>query len=314
MNKATDAALEAMDVYFSQHPDPQMDLHRARLRGIIRAYGERWNKDSELYNVLAVEELMMAPIKSLDTGKDSGFIAGGKIDAVIQENVGGKSLMVLDHKFLSTAFTPEKAEHLTIDGQPSQYAYLCWSEGIKVSHVMWDSIVKSLHRKGKDESWGHLEDRVFDIYCEDKDRFSRYKVPIVKDNVVEYLVELYHWAKELGAESKGAVHLKSRSHCFEYNRPCQYLGLCTGYGDVNDGTWRRVGSEHKELTLPEGVNPFQIITNSRLKTYQTCRQLHHYRCNEGLEKIKAENEEALYVGSAGHQGLEAYWTEIAKSK
>ena len=314
MNKATQAALWAMDDFFKKNPDPQQPLHRARLRGIIRAYGERWEADKDLYSVLAVEELMMAPILS-DTGKDSGFMAGGKIDVVIKENVGGKNLVILDHKFLSSAFTPEKAEHLTIDGQPSQYAFLCWSEGIKVTHVMWDVIVKSLHRKGKNETYSELEDRIFSIYSEDRERFGRYKVPVIKDNVAEFLSELHDWAREIGLEAKGSRHLKSRGHCFEFSHPCRFLGVCTGYSDVTDTEkWKVVGPKHNELELPKGVNPFNIITNSRVKSYQTCRQKHHYEYNMGLVKLNEVQEEPLFVGSAGHVGLEAYWQTIAKGE
>lgn len=313
MNKPTQEAIKALDEFFNGKKSEGNELHYRRLRAIIRAYGERWANDVNNYSVLAVEELMLAPIKSLESGKDSGFVAGGKIDGVIQEKIGSNNLIVLDHKFLSSAFTPEKAEHLIIDGQPSQYAYLCWSEGIKVTHVLWDSIVKSLHRKGGSETWQGFEDRVFEVYREDKDRFARHKVPIIKENVVEYLDELYDWAKEIGLEAKGSKHLKSRGNCFEYNSPCSYLGVCTGFSDPNDSSkWKIVGTEHAELELPEGTSPFKVLTNSRVKTYQSCRQKHHYRYNMGLQKIEENKSEPLFVGSAGHMALEAYWQAVAK--
>jgi len=310
MNKPTEQALITLDKYFKDNPDHDAMLHRARLRAIIRAYGERWLNDVGNYKVHSVERLMMAPINSMDNGKDSGFIAGGKIDAIIEENLGGNNLIVLDHKFLSSAFTPEKAQHLTIDGQPSQYAYLCWANGIKVTHVLWDVIVKSLHRKNKNETWEAFEERVYVIYSEDKDRFGRYKVPVIKDNVAEYLDELYHWSKEIGLEAKGNIHLKSRGHCWEFNSACSYLGLCTGYSDENDGTWERKGTDHAELPLDKDVDPFKIITNSRIKSYQTCRQKHHYNYNLGLKKIKPDYSEPLAVGTAGHAALEDYWKVI----
>jgi hypothetical protein len=310
MNNPTTEALLALDKYFKANPDNDAMLHRARLRAILKAYGERWSNDVGNYEVLAVEKLMTAPIKSLDNGKDSGFIAGGKIDVIVKERVGNNNLIVLDHKFLSTAFTPEKAQHLTIDGQPSQYAYLCWCEGIKITHVIWDYIVKSLHRKNRNETWEAFEDRVFKIYMEDPDRFGRYKVPVVKDNVAEYLNELYHWAKEIGLEAKGDIHLKSRGHCWEYNQACTYINLCTGYGDENDGTWVKSGTEHSELPLDKSVDPFKIITNSRVKSYQTCRQKHHYLYNMGLKKIKKDYSEPLEVGTAGHEALQKYWETI----
>ena len=314
MNKLTESALLAMDKFFLANKDENTLLHRARLRAIVRAYGQRWANDSELYEALEVEKLLLGKIVSMDSGKDSGFTAGGKIDAIIKERVGSKNLIVLDHKFLSTEFTPEKAQHLTIDGQPSQYAYLCWANGIEVTHVLWDAVVKSLHRKGKNESYESLEERIYGIYIEDNSKFSRFKVPVIKDNIAEYLNELYHWAKEIGMESKGNVHLKSRGHCFEFNRACKYLGICTGYSDSNDGTWNSGGTNHAELVLDKDINPFTILTNSRLKEYQTCRTKHHLHYNLGLSKIKEETEEPLFVGTAGHHGLQAYWETIASGQ
>ena len=312
MNKATQAALDSMDKWFKSNPDPQQPLHRARLRGIVKAYGERWSKDAGNYEVIEVEKLLMAPIKSLDkSGKNSIFTASGKIDVIVQEKVGGKNLLIMDHKTASSVHSPEKDEHLMISSQPSQYAYLCWANGLKPTHLLWDRVLKSLHRKGKSESYDELEQRVFEIYMGDASKFTRSKIPIIKDQIARHVADLYDWAQEIFFESKLQDHLRSTGNCFSFNTPCEYLGVCTGFSDPEDeNIWKKTGPSHAELDLPKNINPFNILTNSRLSMYQSCRQKHEYRYNQGLTKIGAENNENLHIGSAFHSGMEAYWISI----
>jgi hypothetical protein len=149
----------------------------------------------------------------------------------------------------------------------------------------------------------------------DPSKFTRSKIPIIKDQISKHITDLYDWSKEIGLEAKGANHLRSTGNCFSFNTPCEYLGVCTGFSDPDDETvWVKTGSKHAELDLPAGINPFKIITNSRLSMYQGCRQKHEYRYNQGLTKIGAENNENLHVGSAFHAGMEAYWITIKGEK
>jgi hypothetical protein len=315
MNKATEAALWAMDDWFQLNPDPQQPLHRARLRGIIKAYGIKWEADSANYEVIEVEKLLMAPIKSLDTGKDSGFTASGKIDVILREKRGGKSMLIMDHKSASSAHSPEKDEHLMISSQPSQYAYLCWANGLKPTHLLWDRVLKSLHRKGKNETYDELEYRIQDIYMGDPSKFTRSKIPIIKDQVARHVSDLYDYAKEIDLESKGNNHLRSTGNCFSFNTPCMYLSCCTGFSDPDDtSVWKRTGPRHQELELSSDIDQFKILTNSRLNCYQGCRQNHAYRYNEGLVKINQENNENLFIGSAFHSAMQAYWEVLRDEK
>jgi hypothetical protein len=311
MNDATLAALYSMDEWFKQNPDPQQPLHRARLRAIIKAYGIKWEADSSNYEVIEVEKLLMAPIKSLDTGKDSGFIASGKIDVILREKRGGKSMLIMDHKTASSTHSPEKDEHLMISSQPSQYAYLCWANGLKPTHLLWDRVLKSLHRKGKNETYDELEQRILEIYMADTSKFTRSKIPIIKDQVARHVSDLYNYAKEIDLESKGNNHLRSTGNCFSFNTPCEYLSCCTGFSDPEDeNVWKKTGPNHAELDLPMGTDQFKILTNSRLTMYQGCRQKHEYRYHQGLSRIGSENNENLHVGSAFHHGMQAYWETI----
>lgn len=346
-----ETALEAMDsLYFSKNDVPNKQVIRARTRAMVRAYDFVWLEKSNGYYVRGAERLLMGPLRNLETGRDSGYIAAGKLDIILQEKSARKRLLVLDHKFLGQGFDDDDIEHLLVSGQQNQYAYLGIPNGIRFQGAIWDIIVKSKHiprkesiLKGKPEriagrksvvdgveyakgdiipatpdvvtpgeTMDEFEERVFQLYCEDPTKyFARPEVPVIESNIANHIHEVYLWTKELDMDSKGDNHLRNPDACMEYNRPCSYLGLCSGRSHEEDGTWKHGARIHNELDLEKGVDPFKIITNSRLKMFRTCRLKHHRKYNLGLVKIEENIDEALFVGSAGHVGLEYWWKQIA---
>lgn len=357
-----DAALEAVEKYFSASKREDKLVIRARVRAMLRAYDQVWGGASDNYEVLGVEKNWLAPLKSLLTQKDSGYFAGGKLDVILKEKVNRKRLLIMDHKFLAYEFDQDDIEHLLVAGQQNQYAYLGWANGAAFEGAIWDIIVKSLHVPRKEssrivtaakpertlsrawtdpatgikhlkgtvmpavvevrettpaETMDEFEERVYKLYCENwEKRYARPSVPVIKQNIADHIQELYHWTKELDVDSRSDVHLRNTEHCKMFNRPCEYLGICSGKSDKNDeSVWIQRGTVHAELELPANVSPFKVITNSRMAMYKGCRLKHHYRYNLGLAKANEEEiDETLYVGTAGHIGLEFYWRAVAANQ
>lgn len=315
------AALEALDAYIagdSSHPDRLLIRHR--VRSMLRAYGAIYSDDAEKYEVHAVERLRLAPLKNLLNGKDSGYLAAGKIDLIVKEKTGRQQLIIVDHKNVSHALDDARIEHLLFDGQGCQYGYLELANGVRADAFMHDVLCKTAHepyKTGKTrkiaETLEEFEERLLGVYLDDpKKYFARTRVPLLKSNVAAHVDELYHWTKELDMDSKCDTHLKNPEACFDYNRPCKYLGLCSGRSHEEDGTWARKEKMHAELELPDGVDPKLLITISRMKLFRQCRLKHDRQYNKGLVKLNEKAEDALYLGSASHKGLEAYWQAIGK--
>lgn len=345
-----EAGLAAMDsLYFATHDLPNKPTIRARIRGMLRAYDKVWAEDNKKYIVRGAERLLMGPLKNLENMKDSGYIQSGKLDLILEERAGRRRLVISDHKWLSSGFDDDDIEHLLVSGQQNTYAYLGFVNGIKFEAAMWDILVKSQHVPKKEsilkgspsriagrkstvngveykkgdvipavpdtvtpgETIGEFEERVYQIYCENPAKyFARPEVPVIKDNIASHMHEAYMWTKELDIDSKSDTHLRNPDACMTYNRACSYMGLCSRRSHEEDGSWTTKEKVHEELDLPAGVDPHRVVTNSRLGCFRLCRLKHHRRYNLGLIKIKPAAEESLFVGSAGHVGLEWYWKMI----
>lgn len=147
-----DRALEALDGYIATNKHPDSAVLRARLRAMIRAYSFVWAGQEDQYEVLAVEQLLLAPLVNLVNKKESDYLAGGKLDVILREREGRKRLLLSDHKFLGFSFDDSDIQHLMIAAQPLEYGYLAFANGKKLDDAMWDVIAKPSHIPRKESS------------------------------------------------------------------------------------------------------------------------------------------------------------------
>ena len=97
-----------------------------------------------------------------------------------------------------------------------------------------------------------------------------------------------------------------------YGSPCKYLGICSGHDEPDSNNWQKRDLVHIELPELEGDGR-DVLTNSRIRTFQTCRRKHFYQYDIGSERINEEEREALYFGSCFHAALAA-WLLAQKEK
>lgn len=334
-----DTGLAALDSYiYANKSYPGALVIRARIRASLRVYDRFWSdpgleNNNHEFTVLGAEELLTGPVTSLATGKATDYTAAGLLDVRIKDrnNLHG----ILDHKNLADAFESEDIEHLHIDGQPNQYAWLEHLNGVRINFAIWDVLCKTSHRLYQEktttrkpskkepngavtvtpaETLEAFEERLVEVFSENpKKYFARERIVIQKSNVIEHAQELYAWTRLLDSAKKTGNHLRNTEACFEYNRPCEYLGLCSGRTNMLDPEkWERARTTHAELDLPIGIDPALVITNSRIKVFKSCMRKHDFKYNLGLRRVGKPVEEPLYLGSASHKALEAYWLQLGK--
>lgn len=348
-----EAGLDSLDGYLSDKEAPNKSVIKARVRAMGRAYDKVWAEDNQKYSVVAIEKLLIGPLKNLENMKDSGYLMAGKLDLILKEKYGRKRTICMDHKTLSSGFDDDDIEHLLISGQQCQYAALGWTNGIKFDAAIWDVCCKSLHVPRKEsiakgspsriagrkttvngveyvkgqvvpatpdtvtpgETMEEFEERVYGIYTDSPSRFfARPEVPVIKDNIISHMHELYLNVKELDLDAKSDIHLKNPDSCYMYGRYCEYLGLCSGRSHEQDGTWTTKDQLHPELEVPNGVDPRSLISNSRMACYRACRLKHFRKFNQGLVKIKEPHNDALFTGSAFHHFMEIYYKIIMETQ
>ncbi len=135
--------------------------------------------------------------------------------------------------------------------------------------------------------------------------------------------ELFEYARELWQHSQDLLHdrgeLKERSKklnqkvdpvrnsgaCMLYGSACKFLGICSGYDSIDSDKW--VDKKHIHNELPEIDEGLDVLTNSRIRCFQTCRRKHYYEYELARERVDEEEKEALFFGNLWHHAQEAWW-------
>lgn len=345
MDDQLQIALDAVDISAATSQSESSPLIRAKVRGLLRGYHERWKH--ERWNVLSVEQTYVSDLTNVDTSRKSRtFAIAGKLDALVERNGG---TWVIDHKTTSEDIADPNAPYwrqLAIEGQVTHYMLLQWMHGVKPEGAIWDVVVKPsispkkipkaereaavkgmpyfgysltngekivLANGEERESFAMYEARLaHDCITERPDRyFQRRQVPRLDGDILEYARELWQHSQDMlytrGECKDGHLPPRNSGACLLYNRPCNFLGICSGYDNPQSDKWQRKEHQHSELGKLD--TSLDVLTNSRIRCFQTCRRKEYYQYQLGIERADDDND-ALWLGSLFHVGMEAwlnYW-------
>ena len=321
----------------------------AMMRGMLRAYDRIWWSHTNDLEVLSIEETYWCRLYNLDTNRRSRkFVLSGKLDKVVRE---GDQIVLYDHKTTSSKIGADSDywRVLQVEGQPRQYEILLRANGIEVDRVVWDVVRKPQIRPKKiasaarasvletrkyydsdvsDETHEDLrtmkleyenpemfELRVYDtVYRDPTEYFARRSIPNLKDDLYVHNQNMWDLSQSIVTARKRYDEHKRHTYnagaCFQWGTPCRYLGICEGSDSPDSGNWKKA-EVHPELDIDEIDIDKEVLTNSRLKCFQTCQRKHHFRYELGLEKHDAKDGEALFFGTVWHHVMDAYWAEVS---
>lgn len=338
MTPALRAGLEAITANSSGADD----LVAAKCRGLLRGYDARWFESTHQYRVLSVENEMFGPLYNPGTKATSRtFNLGAKIDVRAER---GTRNIVIDHKTCSEDIEDPVSAYwrrLMIEAQPTHYMLLEWLNGHKIDEGMWDVVRKpgispknltkaevadaimmrnykgyrltdtdvlDLQRTGR-ESFLLYEARLAEDCTKVRPAyyFQRRHVVRMDDQVISHARDLWDWSQEIITARRTGRWGKNERACMQYNRPCKFLGICSGFDSPDSNKWTRKEQVHSELVTINGDGR-DVLTTSRLGTFKTCRYQHYLEYEVGLERIDEEEREALYTGTLWHYGLNAWWS------
>lgn len=151
--------------------------------------------------------------------------------------------------------------------------------------------------------------------------FQRRKVPRLDAEIREYGIELWGHAQDILLARNSGRHPRNSGACFTYNSPCKFLGVCSGYDTIDSEKWIQKDWVHNELPVlnsyPETLAPARgtdVLTNSRVRCFQTCRQKHYFQYELGVEKLDEEEKESIFFGTMMHDALEQYFLALQKQQ
>jgi hypothetical protein len=318
-------------------------LMRAKLRGLMRGYDARYQKQD--ISVLEIEQTITSDLFNPGTGaKSRSFIMAGKKDVLLEE--AGK-LWLMDHKTCSEDIADPDASYwrqLVIEGQHQHYALLEHLNGRRIEGAIWDvtrkpSIsprqitkadqaamsatklyfgarvstedVQEVRETGR-ENYSLYEARiVFDAtQTRPEWYFQRYRVARLDNELLEYAGELWGHTQELLIARRENRWPRNSGACMNYGHPCKFLGICSGHDTPDSANWQRKPWVHLELpSLSEDGNGSDVLTNSRVRCFQTCRRKHYYDYEIGIDRSEPEEAESLTFGTLWHEALAEYFEQ-----
>jgi len=330
-------ALDVINKVVEKDDEPAHRLVAAKCRGLMVGYDIRWH-DAD-WQAVSLEEEYELPLINPNTGRRSrNWTQAGKFDGIIERD---SRSYLLEHKTTSEDISDPNAPYwrrLVIDSQVSGYVLANWQSGRKLAGTVYDVIKKPgirpkniskadqkvLRTEGTycgfqvDELQRGLECEDYDLYAlrlvrdtfdNPEKYFQRRSVPRLDDEIVEHAAEMWDIAKAIQEASRTQRHYRNSSACMQYGTPCEYLGLCSRHDTPNSDRWVRAERVHSELPQLDGDGR-SVLTNSRVKCFQTCRQKHYLRYELGLRRTDEDQREALFFGDLFHRALEAWWSSF----
>lgn len=337
------AALNAIDDALGASPDESRLLIAAKVKGLLAGYDARWRDAG--YRATAIEQLLESDLYNPETHRRSRtFRLAGKLDVIA--DYGGRRVL-FDHKTTSQDIADPNSPYwrqLVVEGQVNHYYLLAWLNGQKFDYAVWDVVKKpgiSPKKLSKAERASVVaEGRYFGGVVSNEERqqlaggeeretlamytcrlahdctverpdwyFQRRSVPRLDSEIFEYAGEVWDHGQDMLAARK-KLPPRNSGACMLYGSPCKFLGICSGHDTPDSDKWRKKEQVHAELTIDGDGR--DVVTNSRIRCFQTCRRKHYYEYELGIERQDEEEREALYFGSLWHAGLNCWWSHYFK--
>ena len=313
-------------------------LAAAKVRALVTGYHEHWK--SSPYEVLTVEETFQLPIVNPETGRSSRtFVQGGRFDLMVEFD---RRTWMVEHKSASEQIDDPAAPYwkrLAIDQQVSMYALSNWQSGRKLDGTIYDVIRKPTIRP-KQITKADVKILLADhLYCgfdvtdgevavsaaidyretpylyglrllrdclDDAAKYyQRRPIPRLDNEILEWAKELWQVAQDIRKTQASGGHYRNSGACMMWGRPCDFLGICSGYDTPDSDKWKKRDNAHPEVSFGSDT-----LTHSRIRCYQTCKRMHHYKYDLQLERVDEETAEALTFGRLLHEALEVYYLSL----
>lgn len=349
MGRPLEASFEYLRPYLVSN-DPTEELTAAKIYGLLVGYDERW-QDAP-YVIQDMECILSSDLYNPATGRKNRFFQSvGKIDVRAIDQVTGEKVLI-DHKTSSQEISDFAApfwKQLVIEGQINHYLLLEWLQGQKVDYALWDVIRKpSIAPKvlSQRDAAAVINSKMYFDFALDTIEterfegnelretplmysarladdcrnvrpdfyFQRRKVPRLDKEIYEYGVELWGHAADIREARKTGRHPRNSGACFTYGTPCRYLGICSGYDTPDSERWTKAEWVHPELPILNNGQGTEYLTNSRIRTFQTCRQKHYFQYELGIKRVEEEEADNLFFGRMFHEALEQFFIALQKEQ
>ena len=242
------------------------------------------------------------PLEHPETGEpDPDWWYAGSVD-----RVEGRRL--IDWKSCGDAsrFELQKA----VGFQPECYAIGLMHEGYDISEYEYRVIeTPGIKYCRKDRDPIEYEERCYKWLKEKPGKVRRVFGFIDERSLANARWWLWSVKERIELIRKTGHAVTNESACYAFKAECPYAKLCTdakhGY-DLTSLLEKNYEEavQHRELELPEGVDPDNVLTYSAAAMFSLCEQKWMWKNIVKIQKKEEETSQSLYLGSAMHKGME----------
>ena len=230
-----------LEAWFT-HRDSQRTLELAvgdeYLVAMFEGYLARWGRPGFLASLS--EQQFKATIRNPATGRASRrFSQLGYMDMVAMQPDG--RLWLWEHKTAST-IDGQYLEKLWCDSQITGYVSALQGQGLDIAGVVYDIAKKTRVRQRKNEDRAAFVERLKELYL-GLGMFHRETVIISDQQIYEWKADLWQVTKELLDCRRNDVWYRNTARCYDYHRPCEFVGLC-----MNGGSEALINAEYEPRT------------------------------------------------------------------
>lgn len=349
-NKPLAAALEVISPVLNSKVEGQAVV-AAKCMGLMHGYDARWLNSP--YLIDEVESVLTSDLYNPATERKSRtFTSAGKLDVQATEKTTGKKVL-FDHKTSSEDISDPNADYwrqLVVESQATHYMLLEHLNGQKVDAALWDVVrkpgigIRALTKIEKKEFYdtGKYFGTQFDtdemdkVEVDPKERetpllyaarlahdcvnerpqwyFQRRMIPRLDSEVMEYASDQWDIGQDIIHARANNRWPRNSGACMLYHSPCKFLGVCSNHDTIDSDKWQRLEWVHPELPIVGQNGGRDILTNSRMRTFQTCKRLAYYKYELGVGRVDEEEKESLFFGSLFHLALEQFFLTLQKQQ
>lgn len=152
--------------------------------------------------------------------------------------------------------------------------------------------------------------------------FQRRMIPRLDGEIREYAGDQWDIAQDIIHARANKRWPRNSGACMLYHSPCKFLGVCSGYDTIDSEKWQRREWVHPELPIIGQSNGLDILksngsgvlTNSAMRTFQTCKKKFFYTYELGVERVEEEEKESIWFGNLFHEGLEQFFLALKREQ
>lgn len=263
-----------------------------------------------------IEHEITMPVCNPDSsGVSRSFEFAGRIDHLEPVPDGNGTFRVIDYK--STGNPHRTIAEKTIGFQAELYALAAQQRGMRIVEMAYRLIqtpgIKFVPKK--DGDWTGYEERCVEWFDdpEHPDRLMEHPISINPARLAVARAYLWDCSQRVleARRPEGGRWLPNENGCWTWNKPCPFLPLCEALAAGSDAQYLidqdyEVQSEiHPELSPCPGNGCKRRLTYTSCSALTLCEQKYFWLYELGIRK-KRQYDEAPWLGSAMHVGIEAY--------